>query len=55
MAREEWQLAEIEAGLAEAIGCDFASEAEVEHVFNKYSLTCDSFLHGGLRADQTKC
>jgi predicted transcriptional regulator len=36
IAREEWQLAEIEAGLAEAISGDFASEAEVERVFNKY-------------------
>jgi predicted transcriptional regulator len=36
IAREEWQLAEIEAGLAEAINGDFASEAEVERVFNKY-------------------
>ena len=36
VAREEWQLAEIEAGLAEAIRGDFASEAEVDRVFNKY-------------------
>ncbi len=36
IAREEWQLAEIEAGLAEAINGDFASEAEMERVFNKY-------------------
>lgn len=36
IAREEWQLAEIEAGLAEAINGDFASEAEAERVFNKY-------------------
>jgi predicted transcriptional regulator len=36
IAREEWQLAEIEAGLAEAINGDFASEAEVERLFNKY-------------------
>jgi predicted transcriptional regulator len=36
ITREEWQLAEIEAGLSEAINGDFASEAEVERVFNKY-------------------
>ena len=36
IAREEWQLAEIEAGLAEAVNGDFASEAEVERVFSKY-------------------
>lgn len=36
IAREEWQLAEIEAGLVEAIRGEFASEAEVERVFNKY-------------------
>lgn len=36
VAREEWQLAEIEAGLAEAIRGDFVSDAEVERVFNKY-------------------
>jgi predicted transcriptional regulator len=36
IAREEWQLAEIEAGLLEAKNGDFASEAEVERVFNKY-------------------
>jgi predicted transcriptional regulator len=31
-AREEWQLDEIAAGLAEANKGDFASEAEVERV-----------------------
>ena len=36
VAREEWQLAEIEAGLAEADNGEFASGAEVERVFNKY-------------------
>ena len=36
VAREEWQLAEIEAGLTEAINGDFASEAEVERVFDKF-------------------
>ena len=36
VAREEWQLAEIEAGLAEAIRGDFASDTEVDRVFNKY-------------------
>jgi predicted transcriptional regulator len=35
-AREEWQLAEIAAGLAEANKGDFASDAEVERVFGKY-------------------
>ncbi len=39
IAREEWQLAEIEAGLLEAKNGDFASEAEVERVFNKYKST----------------
>lgn len=36
VAREEWQLAEIEAGLAEAIRGDFATDAEVDRVFKKY-------------------
>ncbi len=36
VAREAWQLAEIEAGLAEAIRGEFASEAEVERVLGKY-------------------
>ena len=36
VAREEWQLAEIEAGLNEANNGEFASGAEVERVFNKY-------------------
>ncbi|WP_257170384.1 CopG family ribbon-helix-helix protein [Bradyrhizobium sp. SRS-191] len=34
--REAWQLAEIEAGLAEAERGDFASSAEVAHVIAKY-------------------
>ncbi|MGJ5207620.1 CopG family ribbon-helix-helix protein [Bradyrhizobium sp. HKCCYLR20261] len=34
--REAWQLAEIEAGLAEAERGDFASDAEVAHVIAKY-------------------
>ena len=38
IAREKWQLDEIEAGLAEAIRGDFASEAEVRRVFNKFKL-----------------
>ena len=36
VAREAWQLAEIEAGLAEANRGEYASEAEVERVLGKY-------------------
>ena len=36
VAREEWQLTEIEAGLTEANNGEFASDAEVERIFNKY-------------------
>ncbi|WP_448950003.1 CopG family ribbon-helix-helix protein [Labrys neptuniae] len=36
VARESWQLAEIEAGLADANRGDFATEAEVEAVLSKY-------------------
>ncbi|MGL4489422.1 MAG: CopG family ribbon-helix-helix protein [Rhizobiaceae bacterium] len=36
--REEWQLAEIEAGLAEAVKGEFATETEITRVFNKYTL-----------------
>ena len=36
VAREAWQLAEIEAGLAEANRGEFASETEVERVLGKY-------------------
>ena len=36
VAREVWQLAEIEAGLAEANRGEFASEAEVERVLGAY-------------------
>ena len=36
VAREAWQLTEIEAGLAEANRGEFASEAEVERVLGKY-------------------
>ena len=36
VAREEWQLTEIEAGLTEANNGEFASGAEVERVLNKY-------------------
>ena len=36
VAREAWQLAEIEAGLAEANRGEFASEAEVERGLGKY-------------------
>lgn len=37
VAREEWQLAEIEAGLAEARAGDFASGDEVANVIAKYA------------------
>ncbi|MER9235246.1 CopG family ribbon-helix-helix protein [Mesorhizobium sp. M0622] len=37
VAREEWQLAEIEAGLAEAQRGDFASDRDVAAVFGKYA------------------
>lgn len=33
---EEWQLAEIEAGILDADRGDFASDADVAHVFAKY-------------------
>jgi predicted transcriptional regulator len=36
VAREAWQLAEIEAGVAEADRGDFASEDEVARVVAKY-------------------
>ena len=36
VAREEWQLADIEAGLDEARKGDFASEAEVAATIAKY-------------------
>lgn len=36
VAREEWQLAEIEAGLAEAERGDFASDRDVAAVVGKY-------------------
>ncbi|GLS37747.1 hypothetical protein GCM10010869_33410 [Mesorhizobium tianshanense] len=36
VAREEWQLAEIEAGLAEAERGDFASDRDVAAVIGKY-------------------
>ncbi len=36
VTREAWQLAEIEAGLEEAKRGEFASEAEVAAVFDKY-------------------
>jgi predicted transcriptional regulator len=39
LAREEWQLAEIEAGLAEADRGEFATEDEVNAVFAKYGVT----------------
>ncbi|MEZ2218909.1 CopG family ribbon-helix-helix protein [Rhizobium sp. RCC_161_2] len=36
VAREEWQIAEIEAGLAEANRGEFASDDEVAKVIGKY-------------------
>jgi predicted transcriptional regulator len=36
VAREAWQLAEIEAGLAEANRGDFASAVDLASVVNKY-------------------
>ncbi|PYE29634.1 putative transcriptional regulator [Rhizobium sp. PP-F2F-G20b] len=36
IAREEWQLAEIEAGLADADRGDFASADDVANVVGKY-------------------
>ena len=36
VAREVWQLSEIDAGLAEANRGEFASEAEVERVLGAY-------------------
>ena len=38
LAREEWQLAEIEAGLAEADRGEFASEDEVNTAFATYGV-----------------
>jgi predicted transcriptional regulator len=37
VAREEWQLAEIEAGLSEAEAGEFASSADTDAVFAKYT------------------
>ena len=37
IAREAWQLEEIEAGLAEAERGEFASDDEASRVFGKYS------------------
>ncbi|MDI7864122.1 CopG family ribbon-helix-helix protein [Rhizobiaceae bacterium n13] len=39
VAREEWQLAEIEAGIAEADRGDFASDDDVARVVSKYVKT----------------
>ncbi|MBB4198498.1 hypothetical protein CCR94_03855 [Rhodoblastus sphagnicola] len=36
VAREAWQLAEIEAGLAEAERDEFATSADIAHVVGKY-------------------
>lgn len=36
IAREEWQLSEIEAGIAEADRGEFASDAEIADVLAKY-------------------
>lgn len=37
VAREAWQLADIEAGLDEARSGDFASPSEVEDILGKYA------------------
>lgn len=37
VAREEWQLADIEAGLREARNGDFATDAEVAETIAKYT------------------
>jgi predicted transcriptional regulator len=39
LAHEEWQVAEIETGLAEADRGEFATEDEVNAVFAKYGVT----------------
>jgi predicted transcriptional regulator len=39
VAREEWQLAEIEAGIAEADRGEFASDDDVARVIGKYVKT----------------
>ncbi|WP_195909526.1 CopG family ribbon-helix-helix protein [Rhizobium tubonense] len=36
--REEWQLAEIEAAVAEADNGEFASDNEVAAIFRKYAI-----------------
>ena len=36
VAREAWQLADIEAGLAEALRGEFAEESEIAAVIGKY-------------------
>jgi predicted transcriptional regulator len=36
VARQAWQLADIEAGLEEAEAGDFASQAEVDRIVAKY-------------------
>ncbi len=38
IAREEWQLTEIEAGLSEAAAGDFASDTDVAAVFAKHII-----------------
>ncbi|AOF93027.1 CopG family ribbon-helix-helix protein [Sinorhizobium sp. RAC02] len=39
VSREEWQLAEVEAGIAEADRGEFASDDEVARVVGKYVKT----------------
>jgi predicted transcriptional regulator len=39
LARQEWQLAEIEAGLAEADRSDFANDDELARIVAKYVRT----------------
>ncbi|MBB3967340.1 MULTISPECIES: CopG family ribbon-helix-helix protein [Rhizobium] len=41
VAREEWQLAEIEAGLAEANRGEFATDQDVAKVISKYVKSAD--------------
>jgi predicted transcriptional regulator len=39
IAREEWQLNEIESGLSEAVAGEFASDSDVAAVFAKYTAS----------------
>lgn len=46
VACEEWQFAEIEAGLAEAERGDFASDAELAAVIARYAHSAHQGRHG---------